>query len=61
MVGTRDTKLPDPIALLRRLTSEQIRARMDELNAEQEALRVLLRSALARERTAQRKEAAHAS
>jgi hypothetical protein len=46
---------PDPIALVRDLTSDQVRARLDALDAERKALMSLLRSILARERAAMRR------
>jgi hypothetical protein len=54
----------DPVTLVQSLDSKQIAARLEELAAEQDALRVLFRSARARERAQrqrQAKEAAHGS
>jgi hypothetical protein len=51
----------DPIGLIAQLSADEIRARLDELDAEQRALRVLLRSVAARERAlARRRETTHA-
>ncbi len=44
----------DALAALRTLTPDAIRARLDELEAEAQSLRTLLRATLARERIAQR-------
>jgi hypothetical protein len=51
------TCLSDPTALLRELTLESIRARLDAIEAERKALMVLWRSARAREREQQRRRA----
>jgi hypothetical protein len=48
----------DPVALLATITTEDIRVRLDQLDAEQRALRVLLRSAIARERARDRRKGA---
>jgi hypothetical protein len=48
----------DPIALLGRLSTGVIQARLDALEAEQRALRTLLRAARARERALARGRAA---
>jgi hypothetical protein len=40
----------DPIAFLDKLTVEQLRQRLEDLDAESKAVRVLLRAALARDR-----------
>jgi hypothetical protein len=53
--ATPDAMPDDPVTLLSHLPADAIRARMDELEAEQRALRVLLRSALARERALARR------
>lgn len=45
---------PDPVTLLANLSVEQLRQRLADLDAEAKAVRVLLRSALARERAAAR-------
>jgi hypothetical protein len=45
--------LTDPIALVERLTTAKIRQRLDTLEAQQAALKTLLRAAEARERTEQ--------
>jgi hypothetical protein len=50
-----DDPAADPIAVLHSLTSEQIVARLDELEEEARGLRVLLRSIKARERAAARR------
>jgi hypothetical protein len=56
-----DSSTPDPIALLRQLTPEQVRTRLAELDAERRALGVVLRSLTARDRAISRhKEAADA-
>jgi hypothetical protein len=61
MTTTEHPPTTDPLALLDRLSAEEIRNRIDRLDAEQRALRVLLRSVLARERAlAKRQEARHA-
>jgi hypothetical protein len=49
------TTSPDPVALLAGLTAEQVRDRLDALDAEARALRVLLRSLQARDRAALRR------
>jgi hypothetical protein len=46
--------LPDPVSVLKALNAEAIRARLAELDAEASALRVLLRSARAREQALRR-------
>ncbi len=48
----------DPLDALRRLTPQDIEARLDELRAEDKSLRVLLRSLRARESATKRREAA---
>lgn len=45
---------PDPLAILAALTPEMIRARLDQLDGEAEALRTLLRSISRRQRAATR-------
>jgi hypothetical protein len=40
----------DPVELVRQLDADTIRARLDELDRERDALRVLLRAALRRRR-----------
>ena len=55
-MGQSAATIPDPVALLRNLTSEQIVARLDEIEAEASALRVLLRSTRARERAQARRK-----
>jgi hypothetical protein len=42
--------LPDPVALLESLDPDRIREELDELDRRSRALRVLLRSAVARQR-----------
>jgi hypothetical protein len=62
-MSDRDTALPtDPAQLLDTLDADAIQERLDEIARESRALRVLLRSARARQRPAsrQRQEAAHA-
>jgi hypothetical protein len=49
---------PETLALLDGLNSEQIRERLDALEREATALRVLFRVAVARERIARRQEEA---
>jgi hypothetical protein len=46
---------PDPLELLARLTVADVRARLDALEVEREALLTLLRSLRARERAAARR------
>jgi hypothetical protein len=47
----------DPLELLNGLTREQVRARLDALEAERKALHVVLRSIAAREREMIRRQA----
>jgi hypothetical protein len=49
----------DPASLFRELTAEQVRARLDVIEAERKALLVLLRSLMARDRAARRREVGH--
>jgi hypothetical protein len=49
--------LPDPVQLLDSLNVEQLRQRIADLEAESKAFRVLLRSALARDRELRRRNA----
>jgi hypothetical protein len=49
---------PDPLDVLRNLDAASIRSRMQQLDAEREGLRVLLRAAAARERALARQQAA---
>jgi hypothetical protein len=55
MAENPEPEITDPMALLRSLDVETIEARLDALNREQSALRVLLRSARARQRAASRR------
>jgi hypothetical protein len=50
------TPLTDAAAIVESLDVEAIRDRLDELDRQSRALRVLLRSALARQREADRRE-----
>jgi ribosomal protein L29 len=50
-----NTATNDPIEILRRLTAEELRTRLEQLHREQAALRVLLRSAAAREGVTRRR------
>jgi hypothetical protein len=65
ITATPDTSLSQPddlVALLGRLTAAELRERIAQLEAEQRALRALLRSVSARERAlARRREGPHAS
>jgi hypothetical protein len=54
-MSTADT-ITDPVKVLRELDADAIAARLEELDAEARALRVLLRSARARQ-SAQRRRA----
>jgi hypothetical protein len=47
----------DPVGLLGQLSADTIRARMAELDAQRQALAVLLRAASARERAMARRQA----
>lgn len=51
---TKTNANPDPVALFASLTSDEIESRLRDLTAEENALRVLLRSLRARERTRKR-------
>jgi hypothetical protein len=55
--GGMDTppKIADPVALLESLDSEALQRRLAELNAEADAVRLLLRAARRRERASARK------
>ena len=55
------TNKPDPVELLRELTADAIQERLLSVEAEADALRVLLRSARARERRDERKQREHPS
>jgi hypothetical protein len=48
-------KLRDPVQIIESLSVEQIEARLDEIDREGQALRVLLRAARARGRVIRRK------
>jgi hypothetical protein len=60
-MSTRDPLPADVLALVDGLDSDQIRERLDALEREASALRVLCRAARARERMVRRQEAARAS
>jgi hypothetical protein len=51
----------DPVQLVRQLDAATIRARLDDLDRERDALMALLRVALRAEKPQKRKEAAHAT
>jgi hypothetical protein len=50
--------ITDPLLLLDQLTEAEIRQRLDQLTRQERALRVLLRSVVARDRAARRHAAA---
>jgi hypothetical protein len=51
-MSTEQTIISDPRSVVSALNADAISARLDELDGEAEALRVLLRAARARERSA---------
>jgi hypothetical protein len=57
---THDPTTADPVALLARLTLEQVESRLRDLTVEEDALRILLRSLRARERARKRLAPANA-
>ncbi|HJT76350.1 MAG TPA: hypothetical protein VJ739_04035 [Gemmataceae bacterium] len=58
--ATRGAMQDDPVALLSHLSADALCARLDELDAERQALMVLLRAARARERALARSRGAAA-
>jgi hypothetical protein len=54
---SRATRPADPVALIQSLDPDAIARRLDELAAEEHALRVLLRSARARQQAQRRRDA----
>jgi hypothetical protein len=58
MSSTRAPAIDDPLKLVNTLDANAIASRLEELDAERAALRVLLRSARARETAARRREKA---
>lgn len=49
--------MPDPIEILKSLTPEQLRSRLADMQAEEAAIRILLRSVVARDRAKLRSDA----